>query len=267
MDANVSARDEQGLSDGTIDLLAVHIAEGLSTDPESAQELDLLDAHGLLTAHTALIHSVGLSAAQIARVYRAGAAIVWSPHSNFELYGATANVGAAFREGVTIALAPDWAPTGSDNMLDEIKYAAGVNRDKLDGLFSNRQLVEMASTIPARIARLDDRLGALAPGMLADFFLLHTKRNGPEENPYDKLVQSSVMDVDLVVINGVPIYGDPDLLQKVAAKTEPISICAATRALNSEAMPNGPFATVTARLKEKMHAAGAELGPLAECVR
>jgi 5-methylthioadenosine/S-adenosylhomocysteine deaminase len=265
MDANAAARDAQGIADGTIDLLAVHIAEGLPTDAESAQELDLLDAHGLLTAHTALIHAVGLSHSQVARVHRAGASIVWSPRSNFELYGATANVGVWYREGITIALAPDWSPTGSDNILDEIRYASKVNREKLDGLFSSRQLIEMASSIPARVAHIDDKVGTLLPGMLADFILVRPLNSGSHENIYDQIVAAQVTDIDLVVIDGIPAYGRTDLLKKLAINTEPISVCNQMRALNSDALPHGRFSEVTARLSGKMKAAGSQLAPLAEC--
>jgi 5-methylthioadenosine/S-adenosylhomocysteine deaminase len=266
MDANAATRDAQGLADGSIDLLAIHIAEGLPTDAESAQELDMLDAHGLLTAHTTLIHAVGLSPSQVTRVHRAGASIVWSPRSNFELYGATANVGAWFREGVTVSLAPDWSPTGSDNMFDEIKYAAGVSREKLGGLFSSRQLIEMASSVPARVAHIDDKVGSLAPGMLADFFLVHPGKAGVPDNPYDAIVAGEITDIDLVVIDGIPTYGQLDFLQKLNVKFEPLSVCGAARALNAEALPNGSFAQVTARLSEKIKALGSELAPLAECV-
>ena len=257
---------KQRIASGSIDLLAIHIAEGLPTDSESAHELDQLDAAGLLTAHTALIHSVGLSPAQFARVHRAGSSIVWSPHSNFELYGATANVDAAFRHGVTIALAPDWSPTGSDNMLDEIKYASGVSRDKLDGLFSSRQLVEMASNVPARIAYIDDKVGTLAPGMLADFFLVRPTDAFTARNPYDDLVAGNITSIVLVVIDGVPIYGDPVLLGNLKVKTEPVTVCSAARALNIDALPAGSFAGVEARLTAKMKTVGSTLAPLAECV-
>ena len=267
MDANAAARHAQGLTDGSIDLLAIHIAEGLPTDAESAQELDMLDAQGLLTAHTALIHAVGLSPSQVARVHRAGASIVWSPRSNFELYGATANVAAWFREGVTISLAPDWSPTGSDNMFDEIKYASRLSREKLDGLFSSRQLVEMASSVPARVAHIDDKVGTLAPGMLADFFLVRQGRKDTNSGIYDGLVAGSIIDIDLVVIDGVPTYGRQELMEMLNLKTEPLSICGETRALNSDALPNGSFAQVAARLSAKMKAAGSELAPLAECER
>ena len=265
MDANAAARDKQGIADGAIDLLAIHIAEGLPTDAESAQELDMLDAHGLLTAHTALIHAVGLSPSQAARVHRAGASIVWSPRSNFELYGATANVGAWYREGVTISLAPDWAPTGSYNMFDEIRYAAKVNRENLDGLFSSRQLIEMASSIPARVARIDDKVGTLAPGMFADLILVRQARTGGRESIYDAIVAGTVMDIDLVVIDGIPTYGQSGYLDKLHVRTEPITVCGQMRAFNSAALPNGPFAQVTARLSEKIKAAGSQLAPLAEC--
>jgi 5-methylthioadenosine/S-adenosylhomocysteine deaminase len=53
---------------------------------------------------------------------------------------------AAFREGVSIALAPDWAPSGGKNML-EIQYAARLNKTTLGGFFSNQQLFEMATFI------------------------------------------------------------------------------------------------------------------------
>ncbi len=257
---------KQRIAEHRIDLLAIHIAEGLPTDEESAHELDQLDAAGLLTAHTTLIHSVGLSPAQLARVHRAGASIVWSPRSNFELYGATANVGAAFREGVTIAIAPDWSPTGSDNMLDEIMYAHDVSRDKLDGLFSSRQLVEMASSIPARIAYINDKVGTLAPGMLADLFLVRpTSAAATGGNPYETLTAGSVTNIDLVVIGGIPVYGDPGLLGKLGVKTEPITVCGAPRALNEDALPAGPFAQVAANLSAKMKTVGSTLAPLAEC--
>jgi cytosine/adenosine deaminase-related metal-dependent hydrolase len=267
MTAAEAADVKQRISDGKIDLLAIHIAEGLPTDPESAHELDELEAAGLLTAHTTLIHSVGLSPAQLKRVHQAGASIVWSPHSNFELYGVTADVGAAYCEGVTLALAPDWSPTGSDNMLDEIKYAHDVNRDRLEGLFSSRQLVEMASSIPARIAYIDDKVGSLAPGMMADFFLVRPPENVANRNPYDALIASDVIHVDLVVVGGVPVYGQLRMLEALHLKTESIQVCGATRALNVDALPAGSFADVEARLTAKMKAVGASLAPLAECVR
>jgi 5-methylthioadenosine/S-adenosylhomocysteine deaminase len=265
MDANTAARYAQNIANGSLDLLAIHIAEGLPTDIESAQELDILEARGLLTAHTALIHSVGLSPSQLARVHRAGASIVWSPRSNFELYGATANLDAAFREGVTVSLAPDWSPSGSDNMWEEIQYARHVSEFELSGLFSGRQLVEMASSVPARVARIDDKVGTIKPGMLADLFLVHENGNAQTANAYEAILAQGITAIDMVMVDGVPVYGDSKTMQRLGIATEPLKLCGTEKALNSAALPNGPFAAVEARLSDKLKAMGTELGPLDSC--
>ena len=269
MDANTVTLRRKQIADGSLDLLCIHIAEGLPTDTESAQELDILDADGLLGPHTALIHSVGLSPSQLARVHRAGASIVWSPRSNFELYGQTANIDAAFREGVTISLAPDWSPTGSDNMWEEIQYARNVSDLRLDRMFTPRQLTEMASSVPARVAQVDDKVGTLAPGMLADFLLVKRQvkdqPDGPHMDIYSALLDNPITAIDLVVIDGIPVYGDPAMLKSLSIATEPLKLCGTEKALNSAALPNGPFAQVEARLRTKMKAVGSELGPLDSC--
>lgn len=265
MDAMTAARYAHEIADGTLDLLAIHIAEGLPTDAESAQELDIFEAHNLLTPHTALIHSVGLSPSQLARVHKAGASIVWSPRSNFELYGQTANVAAAFRAGVTISLAPDWSPSGSDNMWEEIQYAWETSRHKLDDLFTTRQLFEMASSVPARVAGIDDKVGTLAPGMYADFFLVRDTPDGPASDFYDALLVKQITSIDLVVIDGIPVYGDPTMLKSLNIPIEPLHLCGTEKALNSNALPNGPFAAVEVRLSTKLKAFGTELGALDSC--
>jgi cytosine/adenosine deaminase-related metal-dependent hydrolase len=267
MDANTAALRRKQIADGDLDLLCIHIAEGLPTDAESAQELDMLEAKGLLGPHTALIHSVGLSPSQLARVHRAGASIVWSPRSNFELYGQTANIAAAFREGVTISLAPDWSPTGSDNMWEEIQYAKDVSNLRLNSLFSIRQLFEMASSIPARVAQIDDKVGTLAPGMFADFFLVseYPQNDPPSDDDYYNTIGKRITSIDLVVIDGTPVYGDPAMLKSLNIPTEPLKLCGTEKALNSAALPNGPFAQVESRLRAKMKAIGSELGPLSTC--
>jgi cytosine/adenosine deaminase-related metal-dependent hydrolase len=266
MDAQTAALRREQIEKGELDLLRIHIAEGLPTDAESAQELDMLDAHGLLGPHTALIHSVGLSRSQLARVHRAGGSIVWSPRSNFELYGQTANVAAAFREGTTISLAPDWSPSGSDNMWEEIQYAQHVSKEHLNYLFTGRQLMEMASSVPARVAYIGDKVGTIAPGMLADFFLVHsTATAGTLNDPASAVLTQGIQSVDLVVINGIPTYGDPAMLHSLKIETEPLQICGTEKALNSAALPNGSFAQVELRLRAKLKGIGSELGPLDSC--
>lgn len=264
MNSDAAARVAEGIRSGAIDLLAIHIAEGRADDAESAEELDLLDSHGLLGPHTTLIHAVGLSPAQLTRVHNAGASIVWSPRSNFELYGTTANLDAAFRAGVTISIAPDWSPTGSDNMWDEIRYAHKVSAESFNDLFTSRQLVEMASSVPARVARIDDKVGTIAENKLADLFLVHTPDTA-HFNPYDAITGGSITQIDLVMINGSAVYGTPELLKQFTPHTEPLTVCGTQKALNLDALPNGSFLAVQKRLAARLKSLNTELSPLTEC--
>jgi cytosine/adenosine deaminase-related metal-dependent hydrolase len=111
-------------------------------------------------------------------------------------------------------------------MWEEIQYAWNVSGQHLDGLFSSRQLVEMASSVPARVARIDDKVGTLAPGMYADFFLVTTQPDGPASDFYDAILVKPIADIDLVVIDGIPVYGDPAMLKSLSIATEPSSSAA-----------------------------------------
>ncbi|HKG58681.1 MAG TPA: amidohydrolase family protein [Pyrinomonadaceae bacterium] len=246
-----------------IDLVLIHVAEGKRTDPDSIKEFDLLKGRGFLAPTTAVIHGVAFDKSDFANMRAAATALIWSPSSNVILYDTTTDVIAAFREGVSIALAPDWAPSGSKNMLAEIQYAAKLNKTRLGGFFSNQQLFEMATSIPARIARLDDKVGTIQPGLFADLFLLH----GDPAQPFDTLVQSKPQDVSLVLVNGVPIYGDATLLSKFNVPTEPVPFCGGTKNLNLGVLPNGKLSGVQQRLGQKMEVYKLKLAEIDPCAQ
>ena len=157
-------------------------------------------------------------------------------------------------------------------MWEEIQYAEGVSTLRLNELFTARQLFEMASSIPARVARIDDKVGTLAAGMLADFFLVKQPAiesvTAPYDAilaPYDSVLSDKIGAIDLVVIDGTPVYGDPAMLKSLNIPTEPLHLCGTEKALNSDALPNGSFAAVEARLSSKLKVLGTELGPLDSC--
>jgi hypothetical protein len=58
-----------------------------------------------------------------------GAKLVWSPRSNLQLYGETANVYDALAEGVLVSLGTDWTPSCSADLLGELKVADRALRD------------------------------------------------------------------------------------------------------------------------------------------
>ena len=246
-----------------LDLVLIHVAEGKRTDPDSIKEFDLLKDRGFLAPTTAVIHGVAFDKNDFGKMRLAATALVWSPQSNMILYNTTTDVVAAFREGVSIALAPDWAPSGGKNMLAEIQYAAKLNKTSLGGFFSNQQLFEMSTSIPARIAHIDDKVGTIQPGLFADIFLLR----GDATQPFDALVQSKPQDVSLVVVNGVPIYGDATLMSKFNVTTESVPFCGESKNLNLGVLPNGKLSDVQHRLGQKMEVYKLKLAKVDPCAQ
>lgn len=250
------------LKNGAIDLLAVHIGEGKRSDPLSQGELDLLDKAGFLGAHTVIVHGVAIDAAGFARVHAAGAGLVWSPRSNIELYGETTDIRAARAAGVPVALAPDWSPSGSDNSLAELRYAAALDPAKSGATLNGKDLFEMGTSVPARIARVDGKIGTLAPGLSADLFLIP----GDAANPYDALAASHPDSIELTMVAGEAIYGTKANLNALGiTATEDLAVCGAARALNSNSLPVGPLAAVMTRIQAILVAQKSTLAPIAEC--
>ncbi len=255
-DIKLSPQAMEMVKTGNYDLIAVHLGEGQKKDADSQAEFAQLKALGLLSAKTAVIHGGGLREADFAELAKVGGAFVWSPRSNFELYGETADVPAAVRQKTIIALAPDWSPTGSMNMLAELNYAKTVSDRDFGRLFSSKYMFEMATAIPARIAKIDDKVGSLKPGLFADVFLLR----GDARRPYDALLAAKPQDVTLTLVGGVPIFGSRDYLAKLGASAqETVTLCGEAKATTL------PIGAISARLQKALAAEKLRLGPLAEC--
>src|SRR5207244_1052184 len=154
-------RFRTGLASGRTRRIFLHIAEGQAADPDSKQEFDTLAKKGLVRPGVVVIHGVALVRSDFDRMARAGVPLVWSPKSNFVLYGETARVEDAIDAGVTVALAPDWTISGSSNLLAELKVADEYSRRSLAGKISPARLFRMVTSDAAKAAGVDERLGRL----------------------------------------------------------------------------------------------------------
>jgi 5-methylthioadenosine/S-adenosylhomocysteine deaminase len=239
--------------------LAVHVAEG--ADALSEEEFTFLQSQSLLNPKGVLIHGISLVPADFRAMAAAGTALVWSPRSNLELYDTTADVAAALDAGVEVALAPDWAVTGSSNMLDELKTAAAWNRSHLGGRLGSRQLVDMVTSVPAHAAGIEDEVGTLQAGLRADLIVLR----GDANDPYGSVLRADASDVQLVVIDGVPLYGDPALMQKFwsGSELEPVAIASGTKVMATGAAGVSPSALASG-LRPLLEAEGTSLSSLFE---
>ena len=148
------------------------------------------------------IHCTALDADGFRLLADGGATMVWSPLSNYLLYGETADIAAAKASGVPMSLGSDWAPSGSKNLLGELKVAWLASREHGD-VFTPRELVEMITSNPARALKWDGLLGSVEPGKLADLVVV----DGRDDDPYEQLVGARESSITLVVIGGVPRLG------------------------------------------------------------
>jgi 5-methylthioadenosine/S-adenosylhomocysteine deaminase len=191
----------------------------------------------------------------------AGIGLVWSPHSNVELYGSTANLNAALDAGVQIALAPDWAITGSSNMLDELHYASLWNDQHLAGRLTAQQLVEMVTVNAAQIGGIEDEVGSIRPGLRADLLVIE----GDHNDPYHALMGATAADVQLVLINGVAVLGASHYMLQFwpAEELETIEIDGTIKMIHMP-VEGQTFASVVARLQTALASQGISLAPITE---
>jgi 5-methylthioadenosine/S-adenosylhomocysteine deaminase len=217
------------LGTGSLRSLVIHLSEGASADSSAHREFTMLDKAHLLKPGMVIVHGTALRDADFVSMKKNGVGLVWSPRSNDELYGSTTNIGAASLARVPIAIAPDWSPSGSAGMLQEIGYAW-----RRYPAIDSEDLIKMATSVPAQIARLDASIGDLSVGKKADFVVVKAKPDPKARNPvFDPVVKATPADILLVVVGGEPLYGDPALMKQLqaGAMLDDMTVCGAPKKL------------------------------------
>jgi 5-methylthioadenosine/S-adenosylhomocysteine deaminase len=212
----------------------LHLSEGVTdpANPLSAARkhflaLEVAPDQWALRKVFAGIHSTGLLPQDFDVLARYGCSMVWSPFSNLLLYGGTARVDAARRSGVAIGLGSDWSPTGSKNLLGEMKVAWLHSQHDLNGLFSARDIVAMVTCNAARILKWDNLVGSIERGRRADVIVVA----GPEGDPYEALIRAKEPDIRLVMVNGVARYAVAGMMKPWMAGAEYVRVAGERRAL------------------------------------
>jgi cytosine/adenosine deaminase-related metal-dependent hydrolase len=205
----------------------LHLCEGKDLKSrEHFQRLRIDAATWAITDALLGIHCTGLQAEDFDVLATNGGSLVWSPLSNLLLYRKTTDVRRAKAAGLRIALGSDWSPSGSKNLLAELKVAMAYSEVN-GGVFTARELVEMVTLNPARMLKWGGALGSIEAGRRADLLVL----DGRTADPYDQLIRAQEPDVRLVVINGVPRYGLPSLVAPIGPEVERIRVGGRDRVL------------------------------------
>lgn len=210
-----------------------HLAEGRAgtlsePDEYSRREFEafidlaeLQDPEKFGAARLALIHCCGVdtsSARHLEFLRQREIGVVWSPVSNFLLYGDTPEVEALVDAGITVSLGSDWSPSGSKSVWDEAKFAR-FYFDAIGAPVSDAQIYQMVSSNPAAQLGLDT-VGRIAPGAFGDFFILRS----PIESdfPMEVFLNTDDRDVLAVIVGGRPLYGQRDFLAPFGLDLQPL---------------------------------------------
>ena len=206
-----------------------HLGEGISQ--AAVNELKCLSGDGpyhLFTENLVVIHGMAATPEYIEKMARNDVKLVWSPRSNISLYGDTAQVPVFDRLGVNIGLGTDWIYSGSATMLRELACADNVNKTYYQRYFSDYDLWRMTTWNNAVAFGLDQHLGAIRTGFLADLAVFR-KKSGV--SPYRSIIEAGNTDVLLVTLNGSMVYGDANIM----ASGESMDVCGISKTLDMTA--------------------------------
>lgn len=230
--SNASAQGTcDNVDSGKTKAYLIHTGEGI--DEKSADQFVklgsiattevgcLLDSATTITHGTAFERFTGRTEFQT--MAEKGMKLTWSPKSNYALYGDVTLIPKAREAGVLVALAPDWSLGGSQNMLDEVAFAAAWDNDHFGDTLTSQDIITMATKNAAAVVALSGTIGELKEGYLADLFIV----GGTDAAPFDDIVASKPRDVRLVMVGGRALYGDAHLVSvgPAAPGCETIDIC------------------------------------------
>ena len=178
----------------------------------------------LYAPQTTIVHGTAFGATQFATMGTAGMKLAWSPRSNFALYGTTTNIPAALDANVLVAIASGASPSGSTNLLDEMRFANTWDDLTFGDRLKPKDLVTMTTKNPAAILGLGNKIGTLAPGLAADIVVYTLRGN----DAYASILAATPLDVRMTMVGGRVLYGDLVMLAAVApdASCDLVDICA-----------------------------------------
>jgi 5-methylthioadenosine/S-adenosylhomocysteine deaminase len=202
--------------------IQIHLAEtaaeiGLSQERHKMRPVAFLDSITFWTGTTLGAHGVWINDDEIALLKQRGVGIANNPESNMKLASGTAPVMKYRAAGVNVGIGTDGAASNNDlDMFEAMRQAAF--QQKLVTMdptaISAADAIEMATLGGAR-ALGRNKLGSIAPGMLADIIVvdLSRARQQPVFDAVSQIVYASRGDdVVTTIVNGRILMRDRKVL-------------------------------------------------------
>jgi len=179
-----------------------HLCEGF--DEESMHSLENLEKMGVLDSHCLFVHCIAMSDEDIKKAAKAGASVSICPTSNMLMFNVTSKIRKMIKSGVNLTLGTDSSASGPANLLEEIRNLRKLYRNMYGEDLAPKKIFEMVTINAAKAFWMQDKIGSLEDGKLADIMVLKARK----DDPYENLASASMEDIQLLTLEGKPIYGE-----------------------------------------------------------
>lgn len=171
---------------------------------------EFLEKAGIFKNRTIAAHGVHLSDRDLDILSDNGVSIAHNPASNLKLSSGFMDLGKAMDKGVNVCLGTDSSASNNKlSILREMQLTALVSKLHSSREVSSYEILKMATINGAKALGLDDKIGTIEEGKLADLILidLNNINHIPNNNLISSLIYSTYEeDIKYTIINGKVVY-------------------------------------------------------------
>lgn len=173
---------------------------------------EVFEECGIFENKTIAAHGVYLSDKDLDILSKYDVSVVHNPSSNLKLSSGFLDCTRVLNKKVNLAIGTDSSASNNNlSMIKEISLTSLVSKYNNPKNLKAYDVLKMATINGAKALGLDDKIGTLEEGKLADIILIDL--NNPNHTPQNNLISSlpySTFDKDVsyVIINGDLVYDD-----------------------------------------------------------
>lgn len=173
---------------------------------------EVFEECGIFENKTIAAHGVYLSDKDLDILSKYDVSVVHNPSSNLKLSSGFLDCTRVLNKKINLAMGTDSSASNNNlSMIKEISLTSLVSKYNNPQNLKAYDVLKMATINGAKALGLDDKIGTLEEGKLADIILIDL--NNPNHTPQNNLISSlpySTFDKDVsyVIINGDLVYDD-----------------------------------------------------------
>lgn len=173
---------------------------------------EVFEECGIFENKTIAAHGVYLSDKDLDILSKYDVSVVHNPSSNLKLSSGFLDCTRVINKKINLAMGTDSSASNNNlSMIKEISLTSLVSKYNNPQNLKAYDVLKMATINGAKALGLDDKIGTLEEGKLADIILIDL--NNPNHTPQNNLISSLCYstfdkDVSYVIINGDLVYDD-----------------------------------------------------------